>query len=301
MINFEDNIQDDELRILGKPTEPVELQVPMPPRKPKRRWWFIALAVLAALVAVTWVVIARYSKPAQDVYESELAAGQPNSTVAPLERLGNYSDSKKAYVEVINLIINDIPLDIYIPHNAEPRLSIGTPNSNKNKNVIFTTQAADIRADNCKINGAFVLAGEPIAWGLSKKGYCAMIDGKIMVGMANNTPLFEEATEKEGYFFRQYPLVANGRLIESGPKGKAVRKALCDRAGEIFVAMSQTQESFHDFSQALVDLGVTNAIYLVGGESNGFYTGSDGKRVVITEPRDKDKRYKNENHIQWVK
>lgn len=304
MINFDDNIQDDELRILGKPVDhqvPVVVQKPESPKR-RLRWYHIALLVLLALAAGLWIIISNHnSAPVKEVYESEIMDSSANSVVAKLEPLGDYSDTKKAYVEVIELTINDIPLNIYIPHNAQPRLSIGTPNANKNKDIIFTTQAADIRADNGKINGAFVLAGEPLAWGLSKKGYCGIIEGKITVGVADNSPLFEEATETGGYFFRQYPLVGNGRLIESGPKGKAIRKAICERSGEIFVAMTETKESYHDFSQALVDLGVTNAIYLVGGDSNGFYTDASGKRVIIFEPRDKDKRYKNENHIQWVK
>ena len=49
-----------------------------------------------------------------------------------------------------------------------------------------------------------------MAWGLSKKGYVSIIEDKITVGVADNSPLFEEATEKGGYFFRQYPLVNNG-------------------------------------------------------------------------------------------
>ena len=93
----------------------------------------------------------------------------------------------------------------------------------------------------------------------------------MTVGVADNSPLFEEATEKGGYFFRQYPLVDNGVLVENAPKGKSIRKALCDRDGEIMVVMSQTPESFHDFAQALVDLQVDNAIYLVGSTSFGYF------------------------------
>ena len=48
----------------------------------------------------------------------------------------------------------------------------------------LTKQAADIRADNGKIVGAFVLKGDPLSWGLSKRGYCGIIDGKLTVGVA---------------------------------------------------------------------------------------------------------------------
>ena len=80
-----------------------------------------------------------------------------------------------------------------------------------------------IRTDNGKINGTFVLAGKPMAWGFSKKGNVGIIDDKITVGADDNSPLLEEVTEKGGYFFRQYPLVNNGMLLENEPKG-LVRK-----------------------------------------------------------------------------
>ena len=114
----------------------------------------------------------------------------------------------KGFTEIRDTLINDIPLRIYIPHNAEMSLHIGRMNQ-QDTSVIYTAQAADVRADNGGIVGAFVLKGTPRAWGLSKKGFCASIDGVVTVGVAENSPLFEEATEKEGYFFRQYPLVDN--------------------------------------------------------------------------------------------
>ena len=203
----------------------------------------------------------------------------------------------RAYTEHLELTINDIPLDVYIPHNAKPSLAIGTPDI-FDKKIVLVTQAADIRADNGKINGAFVLAGKPMAWGLSKKGYVGIIDDKITVGVADNSPLFEEATEKGGYFFRQYPLVDNGVLVENEPKGKAIRKAICDRAGEIFVVMSISPESFHDFAQALVDLQVDNAVYLVGSDSFGFFRDKYDHFTQICEK--KREGYKYENYIKWT-
>ena len=294
MIRLDDNIKDDELRVLGKPSS-------SGPEKRGFRWYYVLLIVLGLIGTV--VAICRLSgsgkeEPVADYYEAALADSTAVVSSVPVpERLGNYSDTMTAYTEHLQMSVNDIPLDIYIPHNAQPRLFIGTPDLN-DKNVIFTTQAADIRADNGKINGAFVLAGEPKAWGLSKKGYCGIINGKISVGVAENSPLFEEATETGGYFFRQYPLVDNGTLVENEPKGKAIRKAICDRGGEILIVMSQTPESFHDFAQALVDLGVGNAVYLVGSYSYGYFRDKLGQLSVIYDKKRGGQKY--ENHIQWV-
>ena len=295
MIRLDDNIQDDELRVLGKPS----------PEEPKKKGfkWYYAVAILLIISGVIFAAVRLYdirrNEIVPDFYETELSDTIAMSkTILVMEKLGNYKDSLKAYTEHIEMTVNDIPLDIYIPHNAKPRLFIGTPDIN-DKNVIFTTQAADIRADNGKINGAFVLSGEPKAWGLSKKGYCGIINGKITIGVAANSPLFEEATETGGYFFRQYPLVDNGNLVENEPKGKAIRKAICDRGGEILVVMTQEQESFHDFSQALIDLGASNAVYLVGSVSYGYFRDKLDQLSIIYNKQRVGQKY--ENHIQWVK
>lgn len=289
-----DEIRDDEIRVIGSSESgrsssgrKVRLIVPL------------ILTGCIILGLSLWNVFT--PEPEADVP----GVFEPENTVAsdsdvhdePLEFLGNYSETvDKAYTEHIKQTINDIPLDIYIPHNARPCLSIGTPDI-YDKSIVLVTQAADIRADNGKINGAFVLAGQPMAWGLSKKGFVGIINDTIKVGVAENSPLFEEATEKGGYFFRQYALVDNGVLVENEPKNKSIRKAICDRGGEIMVVVSETPESFHDFAQALVDLRVDNAVYLVGSDSYGYFRDKSDHFTQICEKRRGG--YKYENYIEW--
>ena len=294
MINRIDEIQDDELRVIGRPSGAEDT------RKPRKWLWIVMAMLIVAAVVAAAIIWSRKPVPENDpgVFDPSTVVEPTNVIKEKLEPLGNYADTtSKAYTEHLKLTINDIPLDIYIPHNAKPSLAIGTPDI-FDKNIVFATQAADIRADNGKINGAFVLAGKPMAWGLSKKGYVGIIDDKITVGVADNSPLFEEATEKGGYFFRQYPLVDNGVLVDNEPKGKAIRKAICDRAGEIIVVMSITPESFHDFAQALVDLKVDNAVYLVGSNSFGYFRDKYDHFTQIYEKRRGG--YKYENYIMWT-
>jgi hypothetical protein len=168
--------------------------------------------------------------------------------------------------------------------------------------IVYAAQAADERADNGGIVGAFVLKGEPLAWGISKKGYCASINGVVTIGVAENSPLFEQATVHGGYFFRQYPLVSDGQIVENEPKGKSIRRSICDRDGEIFMVETGSKESFHDFSQALVDLGVDQAVYLVGSSAYGWAV--DGEGVVHEFGEDnyyKGRRRmpKNTSYIVW--
>ena len=233
MSRSEFDIHDDDLRVIGQKgaartsgSRPV-LRKPM-------LWVLLLLVILGVVAACFWMSLREEapsdSAPEDVVFEPMGEVGDSQDAEEAVLPLGDYSDSTltKPYTEHLRDTINDIPLDIYIPHNAVPELVLGVPDIH-DKSIVLTTQAADIRADNGKIVGAFVLKGKPLSWGLSKRGYCGIIDGNITVGVADNSPMFEEATEKGGYFFRQYPLVDNGVLVENEPKGKSVRKALCDR------------------------------------------------------------------------
>lgn len=120
-------------------------------------------------------------------------------------RISQWTDMTICGIEIQDTTINDVPLRIYIPHGARPELHVDLPDP-KDSTILYTVQAADIRHDNGQIVGAFVLRGEPIAWGESKAGFCAVIDGRITLGAATSTSYFEKATETGGDFFRQYSI-----------------------------------------------------------------------------------------------
>lgn len=80
----------------------------------------------------------------------------------------------------------------------------------------------------------------------------------------------------DGDFFRQYPLVKDGEVVENIIKNKSIRRALCSRDNNIFMVETLSAETFHNFSQSLVNLRVNNAIYLVGSNSYGWAIDKDG-------------------------
>ncbi|MFG6341868.1 MAG: hypothetical protein K1V70_06905 [Alistipes sp.] len=294
----EKEIRDDEIRVIGDSDK----------QQPKSNKWL--LAVIIGIVAIVGVAVWRVVHSECKSIESEqieptyfepqdsLQSADHNQTT----RFGREVDATTpGFCEIRDTIINDIPLRLFIPHNAGMSLHVGRLNQ-QDSTIIYTAQAADIRRDNGKIVGAFVLNGEPLAWGLSKKGFCASIDGKVTVGVADNSPLFEEATERGGYFFRQYPLVKDGVLIENEPKNKSVRRAICDRQDEIFMVESLSKESFHDFAQALVDLGAEQAVYLVGSSAYGWAVDEQSERHEFGEDNYYIGRHRmpaNTNYIVW--
>lgn len=287
----EEYISDSEIRVIGgnKP----QPKTPFP-------WRLVALII--ALIAViglgTWLLCSKSEIGSDEpgIFEQETIIEQPHPLRDWLISLDTISACATATHDIT---INDIPLRVYAPLNTTPHLEVGYGISNHRQDYILFFQAADVRADNQKIVGAFVLKGKPLSWGLSKRGYCAIINGKVTVGVADNSPLFEQATEENGYFFRQYPLVDNGTLVESELKNKSIRRALCDIDGSIVVVESQTTESMHDFAQALVDLGTTNAIYLVGSNAMGWCLDVDGNqnKMGLWDTR----AFPNISFIAWPK
>lgn len=286
------DIRDDEFRVIGHaPKQDTSAQ--------DKRRRNLAVGILSAIIVIAIGILAILKWP-KDVPEDQTDGVFENTpeVVAPKPAIPLGVKTDAHFTEKLDTVINDVQLSIYIPHNATPELTLGVPDRN-DKGIILAAQAADIRKDNRKILGAFVLKGEPLAWGLSKKGFCAIIEGKTTVGVSENSPLFEEATEKGGYFFRQFALVDNGVLVENDLKSKTMRKALCSRAGQLFIAVSESDESMHDFAEALVDLGVENAIYLVGSHSSfGWFINDDGEKTLFA-PDVHRGTFKNENYIIW--
>ena len=294
------DIRDDQIRVVGEESKD---------NKSSRNMYIIVSLIAIVVIGVVMLLTLNNKKISEQqmvepsLFEPEVVA-LPEEKTVELERLGREVGlSETGFVEIKDTLINDVPIRIYIPHNATMSLHIGKLNRT-DTTIIYAAQAADVRADNGGIVGAFVLKGEPKAWGLSKRGFCASIDGNITIGVEDNSPLFEEATETGGYFFRQYPLVKNGAVVENEIKAKSVRRSICDRNGEIFMVESLTKESFHDFSQVLVDLGVDQAIYLIGSSSYGWAVDENGQMHEFGEDlyyKYKKKIPRNISYLIWRK
>lgn len=326
-------IKDNEIRLLSGDLSQLKnqstlgnLPEPAPNQHPKRKALWVVLGVLVCIGILTGVLVAVLrSDDVPDDLEESVYDPVLQPSVAPSHALRGWfeqceqqslhytyrttytADSVQQidtvvtacrYTAIKDTAINDIPLRIYFPLNATPRLTVGYGLQRDTARLILFFQAADVRADNGKIVGAFVLHGKPLSYGLSKRGYCAIIDGQVTVGVADNSPLFEQATTCGGDFFRQYPLVDNGQLVENELKTKSIRRGLCEVDGRIVVAESGTEESLHDFAQALVDLGINNAIYLIGGTaSQGYCRLSDNSHLKfgMWDTR----KHKNASFLVW--
>lgn len=256
------------------------------------------MAAIICIAAICCIVFGNTANGSPVDLESET-----DKVVAENEKVKNEATESiipeytgAGFVSLSDTVVNKVGLSIFKPINLSPTLQIGTEVLD-DSTARFVVQAADVRGDNGGIVGAYVNKGELISKGQAKSGFCAIIGGKINIGVADATPFLEQALEADGYFFRQYPLVVANQIVENKPKGKSLRKALAELDGEPVVIMSREGMTFHDFSQSLVDLGVTNAIYLVGSNVYGFAVGEDGTKIEFGERL--QEMHQNTNYIVW--
>ena len=274
---MKEDISDTEIRVIGARDS----------RHWGRRWWIGAAGLAGAVIVVVCVCL--FGRTSS---EAEPASAKPLA-----EWMATLDTVTTTCAATADVEIGDVPLRVYVPLNARPHLELGYGVLDHCADHVLFFQAADVRADNGKIVGAFVLRGRPLSWGLSKRGYCAILDNAVMIGVADNSPLFEEATERGGYFFRQYPLVSGGIAVDSELTTKSIRRGLCELDGHIVVCESQKQVLMTEFAQALADLGATNAIYLTGSNSVGWC--ADGQEGGTRLGAWDNRIYPNANFIVW--
>ena len=283
------NVSDDEFYVIGQSERFTEAR-----KKKLIKILVNALAVL--LCAAVFTLILQYT------------VLRPKHSLKPL---GSQDLSIcHPYTERIDTIINGLKLTLYIPHNAAAKLTIGCPDSSLIENSVLAFRASDLgsnienpQPEDFKIVGAFVYEGNLLQSenevAKPKPGFCAIIDGKVTVGISESTPYFEEAVNKSGYFFRHFPVVDNGKAEDCHPnKNSTTRRALCDRNGEIFVAVAETNPM--NFANALSELGVVNAISLLGYYKSfgGWWRDVDGN-IEFFRKNDEYVVYEYENYIVW--
>ena len=283
-------IDDNEIRIISAQEPEI--------RKANRRSPRIFLFILISIIGIVGIGIIFIQSNAGK--ENDAAIDAPETAVKEPAPIINNEEKTigiiKGFTIAVDTAVNKKRLLILSPVNARPRLIIGKEGLN-DTNIVLATQAADIRSDNGQIVGTFVLNGEVISKGEAKAGFCSIINGELSIGLAPATPMLEQTLTDGGYYFRQYPLVVGGQIVENKPKGKAIRKALVEIGSKIYVVMSRERLTFHDFSQLLIDVGARNAIYLVGSSSHSFYVNEEGKKIMMSNAPSKD--IENVSYIIW--
>ena len=238
-------IRDDEIRVIGGSQSG---------ENTRGKWWIpaaVTLAVAAGIV-IAVLLLRRQDGP---VVQEEAGQEEVVRGLYEQEEMEDGVQSARAYVEVDERTVSGVPVRIFTPVGGEPSLMTGLPDF-EDSSIVFIAQAADIRADNMRILGDFVLNGRQIATGKSKWGWCSIIDGQVSIGYDKEPAELQEAIDRGGYFFRQYGLIADGKYVKESSRWKysSLRRALCLKNGECLIVETLEPETFPRFSYLLEDL-----------------------------------------------
>lgn len=288
-----EKINDDEVRIIRR-DRPADYNKTKNGNKDKtdngknkplfRRYWFIillALLVIALIVMISITISRRSDRHTQTENYNVATKYTPNPdpVPAPIRDLPGYAEFK-------DTVVNDIPLQIITPYDSYPTLVVGESTvTRQDATIVLAVKAAEFGQSpqgEWHIEGDFA-AGEFVSSkGENKDGYCAIVDSVITIGVDPSPEAFNHAIAMAGSFFRNTPLVKDKELVTTNPKGKGYRRAICQRDSSTFVVIARSKESFHDFSQALADMNIDNAISLLGGECvSGWAVGKDDSILEI--------------------
>ncbi len=254
--------EEDEIQVLGT----------SPRKRGSGKALRIGVWVLCVILGVGgWFCFFYHSEKEARMEEEKQEMEQP--VVIPVDSLPCRTSSVGISVDSIN----DVKMQIYVLDGLSAGLSFELPEKS-DTTVFLAVQAADIRRDNGGIVGDFVIRGERYARGKRKSGYCAIGDGRVVLGNSTEDEVMERCLRQQGDFFRQYPLVMNGEIQENRLKGKAIRRALARQGDHLCFVESCNRESVYDFAEALADYGFSDALYLVGGSAYGWWR-EDGETV----------------------
>ena len=204
--------------------------------------------------------------------------------IAKLSASSSVQDGSTPGVTLTTDSINQVPFNLYHLHGLSAELTYECPSQSDNTIYLYSF-CADYRADNGQTIGDCIIRGRHQGKGRLRTGYLAANGGNMVIGVSTTSEVCDFCREHEGYFFRQFALVSAGQVGDIRLKGKVHRRALARTdSDEFYYIQSLNRESLYDFSEAIADYGFTDAIYLTGGDAQGFYRDSTGTAHTIGNP-----------------
>ena len=283
-----ENITDDEIRLIGrKPT--------MTPKK-KRTLILIGVIVAIALLLVILLMLLRQNEKTEEIVKtaatqtgSQQNADEPQNSVleADITR-STTADSATFSIDISDTVVDGIKLRRFMPGNVVAELAKYDSTLVNDSSVVFLTQAANIRGNDFKIIGDFVLKGDALeSVTTTVKGFCAILGRDVILGKDDTatTIYLDSAKIKKGYFFRQTTYVKGGEPMTFGNEAKSFRRAICSlnkKSNQLLVIESLDKVTMQEFANALSNHQVVNAVGLIGSFIlDEWYRKPDGERVQL--------------------
>lgn len=204
-----------------------------------------------------------------------------NSNMRKLELQSKLKTTSHPAVSVTNENIMNVEMNMYEIHDLQAELTFKKPDT-LDQDVYLFCRSADYEKNGSYL-GTIVMQGKLIKADMRKRyGYCAMLNGNIVIGSSSQDEICEAIAEQEGSFFRQQLLLSDGEIPhEFYLHGKVERRALARKIDDkdvdhLVLVETVNKETLFDFANALRDYGFIDAIYITGGKDYGFYRDSTG-------------------------
>jgi len=174
---------------------------------------------------------------------------------------------------------DSIEINIYRPLGLKIDLAFSRPVINDS--IYFCIPAA-FTAKDTSIDGLYVYKGQVIDTPFNEKltGACILKENNIQVLLQDELDdiIFQEIVKNKFSFFQQAVLIRNSQIVPCTlfKQKKNLRRALVILDNYYCVAESVLPVSISSFQDALLKIGVLDAIYLdMGTWSEGWYRDND--------------------------
>lgn len=262
-------MSDDDVIVIGGSEWKVVEEKPGRPN----RWKVVALILAGIMVLVGLFCIGRHifhikefiqTRNAQEVIESlsQPMKGQTGVTFLTDETMG-------------------VKLKVYELNGLKAHFADTVPDYT-DSSIYFVTRSADYKivGERRVIIGDFIVDGKTVEKSNWRAGFMAIVDGNAQIGIDRSSKVRKYVRQTDGSMFRQLALVSAGIRCDKQLilKGKVTRCAYArDRSGRLCFIETVNPENLYGFADALIECGVTDAIYITGGsQPDLFYRTADG-------------------------
>ncbi len=243
----------------------------------RRGKWRTCLEYAVVVVSVTALLVGVYGAVRLYNYYYNIGVG---ISVSPKENIAKLAGMKpqggKSEVVLKSDSVLGVALDMYQLRNVRAEMTLEEPDT-ADTGVLLYTRTVDYTV-NGEYLGSLVIDGQQLQGDASRLGYCAVVDGYMVIGISRSERVKDYVEEKKGSYFRQFILVSNGEIPSRFYlHGKVERRALGRTVDDrLYVIETRHAETLWDFADALREYGFVDAVYLTGGNKSGFFRASDG-------------------------
>ncbi len=193
----------------------------------------------------------------------------------------------------------DYSLITYKPINCNVILTAIRPDTAAT-DIFFAASAAFTAKNYKEIVGRFVGIDTVIANTTENEtGLCSLTGNQAYIGPINDSLMYyyHAVQDENECYFQQMLLIYNEQKVECKIFGKqkpTFRRALVIKDNELLVIESLNRMNIDDFTDMMIEIGCTDAIYMdMGTWSEGFFVDEKGDKTVIGALRQNTKHQTN--------